>query len=51
MVSTRSKAVLFKRGASAGRVKDHPPLIHFPTRQVKEKEDNPRELGLEGLEF
>lgn len=52
LVSTRSKVVLFKRGASAGRVKDHPPLIHFPTRQVKEKwEDNPRELGLEGLEF
>ena len=32
-----SKAVLFKRGPSAGCVKDHPPFIHFPTRQVKEK--------------
>ena len=54
-----SKAVFFKRGPC---VKDHPPFIHFPTQQVKEKlekkkkkkeklEDNPRELGLEGLDF
>ena len=29
-----SKAVFFKRGPC---VKDHPPFIHFPTQQVKEK--------------
>lgn len=44
--------MLFKRGANAGRVKDHPPFIHFPAQQVKEKlGDSPRELGLEALEF